>query len=143
MGKVEINIFFCLDKYIWIFIFQLVCELSSSLGFVFIISKLFYLVGWQATLSVNFLKKLNPKIFSETIREIKLILSIDVDDFSLYLFFFSNEKSGCYGSFKLSLTYNGKIGTCHLLFLCCGYFYKSFTKMFLGLFQSCRFCSNH
>ena len=30
----------------WIFIFE-ICYLSSSLGFVFIMPKLFYLVDWQ------------------------------------------------------------------------------------------------
>ena len=42
-----------------------------------------------------------------------------------------DEKSGCYGSVKFSLTYNEKIGTSHLLLGFCRYSFLGFTKIIL------------
>ena len=49
---------------------------------------------------------------------------------SIVFLFQLYEKSGCYGSITLPLTYNGKIRICHLLPCYCRYFYITFSKMF-------------
>ena len=79
MGKEGIDTFFCLIGIacIWIFIYRNVYFFSKSLN----------LIGCRVYFCINVKKKL----FSETVRWIKLILCLHVYDISLYINCFCNS----------------------------------------------------
>ena len=91
-----------------------------------ILSESLNLIGCQGDKVLSFVKY--SKIFSKTIKGMKLILCIHDIYIILYInyVFCSTEmRTGCYGSVKFPLTYNVKFGICHLLLCYCRYFYKN------------------
>ena len=82
---VKIDNFFCLSGDIWN-LFSQKCLLSSSLRFIWLLSKSLNLVT-RATKKVNFRKKNVKTIFSESIRWMKLILFRHAYGIFFYIYF--------------------------------------------------------
>ena len=82
MGKVEIDIYFCVTADILTKVL-LKCSWSSPLPTIWILSKSLILIGGHGNWKANFSKY--SKIFLEAIRGMKLKLHINVYDISLYI----------------------------------------------------------
>ena len=105
MGKVKIDNFFCLHRYIWNLFLQKFL-LSSPLRFIWLLSKSLNLIGCQKR--VHFRQEGLNIFFSKTIRWMKLLLFINAYGIILYIncVLFRSVKNPCCN------------GNC---FHCCGY----------------------